>query len=100
MKAIIVRDFTTGPRFETDFSTPTPTDNEALIHVTASSLSNRARSGAMGAHYSSNGKLPMIPGVDGIGTLVDGQKFTSSAKVVLPKKSLCQRATGYPFPPV
>jgi len=74
MKAIVVRNFTEGPKFESDFSTPTPTNNEALIRVTASSLSNRARSGATGSHYSSTGKLPMIPGVDGIGTLADGQK--------------------------
>lgn len=74
MKAIIVRNFNQSPKFETDFPTPTPQPNEVLINVTASSLSNRARSGATDSHYTSTDKLPMIPGVDGIGTLPTGEQ--------------------------
>lgn len=44
MKAIVVRNFNQAPKFETDFPTPTPKPDEVLINVTASSLSNRARS--------------------------------------------------------
>lgn len=74
MKAIVVRNFNQAPKFETDFPTPTPKPDEVLINVTASSLSNRARSGAAGSHYTSTDNLPMIPGVDGIGTLPTGEQ--------------------------
>ncbi|MDR3190170.1 MAG: zinc-binding alcohol dehydrogenase family protein [Lactobacillaceae bacterium] len=74
MKAAVVRDFTQGPKYETDYEVPTPKQDEALINVTAAALSNRARSDADGSHYAAEGILPMIPGVDGVGTLANGKK--------------------------
>ena len=37
-------------------------------------LHPRVRSGAAGAHYTSSGTLPMIPGIDGVGQRPDGRR--------------------------
>jgi len=75
MQAIVVRDFNRSPQFEDNYPAPKPTDQEVLIQVQAAALSQRAKSGANGSHYSSTGTLPMIPGVDGVGTLPNGQQI-------------------------
>lgn len=74
MKSVVGNNFNEEPQFESNFPAPIANNNETIVNVIASSLSNRARSGALGNHYSSTGKLPMIPGVDGIGTLPNGKK--------------------------
>ncbi|MFZ0040845.1 MAG: zinc-binding alcohol dehydrogenase family protein [Solirubrobacteraceae bacterium] len=44
------------------------------IDVLAAGLHPRVRSGASGRHYTSTGALPLVPGVDGVGRLPDGQR--------------------------
>jgi NADPH:quinone reductase-like Zn-dependent oxidoreductase len=44
-----------------------------LIDVLAAGLHPRVRSQADGSHYSSTGRLPLIPGVDGVGRGPDGK---------------------------
>lgn len=75
MKAVVVHDFNEGPKFEVEYSAPVTKSDEILINVLGASLSNRARSSATGQHYTSTGKLPMIPGVDGVGTLPNGKEI-------------------------
>ncbi|HWE27363.1 MAG TPA: zinc-binding alcohol dehydrogenase family protein [Polyangia bacterium] len=77
MKAAVIRDFKAGPRYETDFPAPkadAKDDEGVSIEVLAAALSPRARSGASGQHYTSNGVLPLVPGVDGVGRLGDGRR--------------------------
>jgi NADPH:quinone reductase-like Zn-dependent oxidoreductase len=75
MHAAVVTSFERSPRYET-FETPTPEgEHEALVDVLAVGLHPRVRSGASGAHYTSTGKLPLIPGVDGVGRLPDGKRI-------------------------
>jgi len=57
-----------------DFAEPVVSDGVARIAVTASALSHVTKSRASGAHYSSVGALPLIPGIDGTGTLEDGTR--------------------------
>ena len=47
-------------------------DHEVLVDVLAVGLHPRTRSGAAGSHYTSTGRLPMVPGIDGVGRLADG----------------------------
>jgi NADPH:quinone reductase-like Zn-dependent oxidoreductase len=71
--AAVVRSFDHPPRYE-PFDLPTPSDgDQALVDVLAVGLHPRVRSGASGSHYTSTGKLPMVPGIDGIGRREDGQ---------------------------
>eukprot|EP01112_Ceratiomyxa_fruticulosa_P011609 TRINITY_DN3162_c0_g1_i2.p1 TRINITY_DN3162_c0_g1~~TRINITY_DN3162_c0_g1_i2.p1 ORF type:complete len:322 (-),score=71.99 TRINITY_DN3162_c0_g1_i2:63-1028(-) len=49
-----------------------PSDGEVQVRVIAAGLHRLVVSRASGKHYSSHSSLPMIPGVDGVGTLSDG----------------------------
>jgi NADPH:quinone reductase-like Zn-dependent oxidoreductase len=72
MHAAVVRQFDDPPRYEA-FATPVPSgEHEELVGVIASGLHPRVRSQAKGSHYTSDGELPFIPGIDGIGRRTDG----------------------------
>lgn len=78
---------------------PPPGDDEVRLRVEATGIHRVVRSRAAGKHYSA-GSLPHIPGIDGVGTTNDGQRwyffsFTSgslSDYVNIPRSSL------YPIP--
>ncbi|MEV4313523.1 zinc-binding alcohol dehydrogenase family protein [Actinocrispum sp. NPDC049592] len=73
MYAAVVRSFDNPPRYE-EFATPTPADGQLSVDVLAVGLHPRVRSGANGTHYTSDDRLPLIPGVDGVGRLADGRR--------------------------
>jgi NADPH:quinone reductase-like Zn-dependent oxidoreductase len=72
MNAAVVTSFDEPPHYES-FAIPEPRDGEIVVDVAAVGLHPRTRSGAAGRHYTSTGKLPMIPGVDGVGRRADGK---------------------------
>jgi NADPH:quinone reductase-like Zn-dependent oxidoreductase len=75
MNAAVVTSFGEPPHYQ-QFEVPQPTTaREVLVDVLAVGLHPRTRSGAAGAHYTSTGKLPMIPGIDGVGKRPDGKKI-------------------------
>jgi NADPH:quinone reductase-like Zn-dependent oxidoreductase len=73
MRAAIVVELGQAPRYG-DFRDPVPTAGMSVIRVTASAISPVTKSRASGAHYSADGELPFIPGVDGTGIADDGQR--------------------------
>jgi NADPH:quinone reductase-like Zn-dependent oxidoreductase len=73
MHAAVVTSYDQPPHYQ-EFETPEPVDDETLVEVLAVGLHPRVRSGAAGAHYTSTGKLPMIPGIDAVGRRPDGTK--------------------------
>jgi NADPH:quinone reductase-like Zn-dependent oxidoreductase len=73
MKAAVIQEIGALPVYG-EFVEPTPGAGEVLVNVTASALSNLTLGRASGTHYSSEGKLPFIPGVDGVGRLDNGRK--------------------------
>src|SRR5579863_8067766 len=73
MNAAVVTSFGEPPRYQR-FEVPRPAGaGQILVDVLAAGLHPRVRSGAAGAHYTSTGTLPMIPGVDGVGRRPDGR---------------------------
>lgn len=71
--AAVVHSFDTPPRYE-PFDLPASSDDDqVLVDVLAVGLHPRVRTGASGSHYTSTGKLPMVPGVDGVGRREDGR---------------------------
>jgi NADPH:quinone reductase-like Zn-dependent oxidoreductase len=73
MKAAVVRSFDRSPRYE-DFDLPAPSgEDEIVVKVLAAGLHPRVRSSASGTHYAEVPVLPMIPGIDAVGRLPDGQ---------------------------
>jgi NADPH:quinone reductase-like Zn-dependent oxidoreductase len=73
MNAAVVTSFGEPPHYQ-QFDVPQPaSDREVLVDVLAVGLHPRVRTGAAGAHYTSTGTLPMIPGIDGVGRRPDGR---------------------------
>ncbi|ODU04766.1 MAG: quinone oxidoreductase [Pseudonocardia sp. SCN 72-86] len=73
MHAAVVRSFDRPPRYE-EFPTPAPGAGLLLGDVLAVGLHPRVRSGADGSHYTSDGRLPLVPGLDGVARLPDGRR--------------------------
>lgn len=73
MYAAVVRSFDAPPRFDT-IDTPRPRDgHEVLVDVLAAGLHPRVRSSANGSHYTSEGVLPLVPGIDAVGRSEQGE---------------------------
>jgi NADPH:quinone reductase-like Zn-dependent oxidoreductase len=80
MKAAIVQQAGQLPVYG-EFEAPVPTTGENRITVTASAISQVAKSRASGRHYSASGQFPFIVGIDGVGRRDDGTRVY----FVLPK---------------
>lgn len=73
MKAAVVQVLGQAPQYQ-DFPEPAPQDNEVLVRVRAAGLHPIVKSLASGAHYSAKGEVPMVAGIDGVGTRPDGAR--------------------------
>jgi NADPH2:quinone reductase len=73
MKAAVVNVLGQPPQYQ-EFADPTPADGEILIRTRAAGLHPIVKAIAKGAHYSASGEVPLIPGVDGVGTRPDGAR--------------------------
>ncbi len=73
MKAAVIHAFGEAPRFE-EFAEPTLNEGDVLVTVHAAGLHPIVRALAGGRHYGSTAVLPMIPGIDGVGSLEDGTR--------------------------
>jgi len=89
MKAAVVNVLGQVPRYQA-FPEPAAGEGEAVVHVRAAGLHPIVKALASGAHYIGGGEVPMVPGVDGVGTLDDGSRvfFTFVRK---PWGSMCER---------
>ncbi len=74
MHAAVVRSFEHPPRYEEFDLAPPDGESAVVVKVLAAALHPRVRSGASGAHYADERVLPMIPGIDAVGLLPDGNK--------------------------
>jgi NADPH:quinone reductase-like Zn-dependent oxidoreductase len=74
VNAAVVTSFDQPPHYQ-QFELPQPTASEQLVDVLAVGVHPRVRTGAAGAHYTSTGRLPMIPGIDGVGRRPDGTRI-------------------------
>jgi NADPH:quinone reductase-like Zn-dependent oxidoreductase len=73
MNAAVVRSFDAPPRYGS-FELPAPADaDQVVVDVLAVGLHPRVRSGASGSHYTGTGRLPLVPGIDGVGRQQDGR---------------------------
>ncbi len=73
MQAAVVNVLGQPPRYQS-FPDPQPNADEELIKVRAAGLHPIVRALAAGSHYMGTGQVPMVPGVDGVGTLEDGTR--------------------------
>jgi NADPH:quinone reductase-like Zn-dependent oxidoreductase len=73
MHAAVVRSFDSPPRFDTFPDPVAHGEHEILVDVLAAGLHPRVRSAADGSHYTSDGSLPMVPGIDAVGRTPEGE---------------------------
>lgn len=73
MKAAVLHELGKPPRYQ-DFPEPSPSAEEALVHVRAASLKPVDKQLAAGTHFASPRELPAICGTDGVGILPDGRR--------------------------
>lgn len=73
MKAAVVFDPAKGPVYA-DFDLPVAQADQQLIRVNAAAISHVVKSRASGKHYSFDGVLPFIAGVDGVGVTPEGER--------------------------
>lgn len=97
MKAALVHDFTQAPEYG-EMEAPQPQADEQIVWPRAAAISQLVRAKAAGKHYSSGASLPLVPGVDGVGVLEDGQRvffafprspFGSMAQQTVARTALC-----------
>ncbi|HTU08303.1 MAG TPA: zinc-binding alcohol dehydrogenase family protein [Trebonia sp.] len=75
MNAAVVTSFAEPPHYQ-EFEVPRPrATDETVVDVLAVGLHPRVRTGAAGAHYTSTGTLPLIPGIDAVGRRPDGRQI-------------------------
>ncbi len=74
MNAAVVTSFAEPPHYQRAEVPQPRTEDEMLVDVLAVGLHPRVRTGAAGAHYTSTGTLPMIPGIDAVGQRPDGRR--------------------------
>src|ERR1700758_1393591 len=74
MNAAVVTSFAEPPHYRPSEVPQPNAPDEFIVDVLAVGLHPRVRSGAAGAHYTSSGTLPMIPGVDAVGQRPDGTR--------------------------
>jgi NADPH:quinone reductase-like Zn-dependent oxidoreductase len=73
MKAAVLHEFGKSPRYE-EFQKPVPTEGEVLVRIKAAALSRINKARASGSHYDSYRELPVVVGIDGVGSLEDGAR--------------------------
>ena len=71
MKAAVVTSFDRPPQYR-DRAEPLASAGGMVLGLVAAGLHPRVRSQASGAHYTSTGELPLVPGIDGVGRDPDG----------------------------
>ncbi|HGP0981056.1 TPA: zinc-binding alcohol dehydrogenase family protein [Klebsiella aerogenes] len=90
MKAAVVFDLNDGPIWA-DFTEPQPASGYTLIDVRAAAISHVVKGRASGRHYSFDGTLPFVVGIDGVGMTSDGQRVYFAFPSA-PFGSMAQRA--------
>ncbi|HBW4584162.1 TPA: zinc-binding alcohol dehydrogenase family protein [Klebsiella aerogenes] len=90
MKAAVVFDLNDGPIWA-DFTEPQPAAGYTLIDVRAAAISHVVKGRASGRHYSFDGTLPFVVGIDGVGMTSDGQRVYFAFPSA-PFGSMAQRA--------
>lgn len=102
MHAALVTSFDRPPRYETVDAPQATGDDEVVADVLAAALHNTVRGRAAGKHYAANTQLPVIPGIDAVGRLPDGQRVyflaLDSAHGTMADQTIARRSRCVPLP--
>jgi NADPH:quinone reductase-like Zn-dependent oxidoreductase len=102
MHAALVTSFGRPPHYETVDAPRVTGDDEVVVDVLGAALHNRVRSGASGKHYAAGTELPVIPGIDAVGRLPDGQRVyflaLDPAHGTMADQTITRRSRCVPLP--
>jgi NADPH2:quinone reductase len=100
MQAAVVNVLGEAPKYQS-FAEPVAGEGEVVIAVRAAGLHPVVKARASGAHYSSDGVVPLIPGVDGVGVL-DGRRvyfgYSRAPFGSMAERTLTRRPMFVPLP--
>ena len=101
MQAAVVNVLGQAPKCQS-FPDPVTEEGEALIAVRAAGLHPIVKALASGSHYASAGRVPAVPGVDGVGVLEDGSRvyfvFVRKPWGTIAERAAAPRAMCIPLP--
>jgi NADPH:quinone reductase-like Zn-dependent oxidoreductase len=89
MKAAVLRSAEDVPEYA-DFAEPEVGENEEVVELVAAGIHHLVRSRAHGAHYSSEGRYPLVPGVDAVARTADGT-LIYTGNVAAPHGTMAER---------
>ena len=89
MQAAVLNVLGQPPKYQS-FPDPIAGEGEAIVDVRAAGLHPIVKALASGSHYLAKGEVPVVPGIDGVGTLEDGSRvyFAFARK---PWGTMCER---------
>jgi NADPH:quinone reductase-like Zn-dependent oxidoreductase len=92
MKAAVLHQLGTAPRYE-DFPEPVAGNaNQLVITIKAASVKNIDKGRAGGVHYASHKNLPEVVGIDGVGVLADGARvYAAGITGMIAEKALIDK---------
>src|SRR5271170_1046609 len=101
MNAAVLHTLGKPPRFE-QFPEPIPGEGEVIVHVRAAALKPADKQMASGSHYASPRELPVVCGIDGVGSLDDGARvfFGGPRRPygAMAERTVLRRAQCFPVP--
>lgn len=101
MRAAVVNDLKQPPQYQ-EFPAPIAGHGEVVVQVRAAGLHPIVKARASGAHYTSGGELPAVPGIDGVGILDDGRRVFFAASQpkwgTMAERSVAARSMCIPLP--
>jgi NADPH:quinone reductase-like Zn-dependent oxidoreductase len=101
MYAAVVNMLGQPPQYQ-EFAEPVAGDGEVIVKVRAAGLHPVVKAIANGSHYSGSGQVPMVPGVDGVGTLPDGGRvffgFSRKPWGSMAERTVVPRSMCMPLP--
>jgi len=90
-----------APKYQI-FPEPEAGEGEALVNVRATGLHPIVKALVSGSHYAAGGEVPIVPGLDGVGTLDDGSRvyftFVRRPWGSMCERTVCPRAKCFPVP--
>jgi NADPH:quinone reductase-like Zn-dependent oxidoreductase len=101
MNAAVLHTLGKPPRFE-EFPEPIPGEGEVIVHVRATALKPVDKQMASGSHYAGPRELPVVCGIDGVGSLDDGTRvfFGGPRRPygAMAERTVLRRAQCFPVP--
>jgi len=101
MNAAVVNSLSQPPQFQ-QFPEPIAGEGEVVVQVHAAGLHPIVKAMANGTHYSSTREVPMVPGLDGVGTLEDGSRVffvaAQRSRGTMAERCVTRRSMCIPLP--